>query len=161
MLIYLFSECIPKRCGRAVNDGLISDKDAHALLKIAKTGKTEQIRYLPTTSNPPSSLNDFYPNLVAFKSLVYPQVNHQNLTKDSSNQLFFGLQIHIRDHSTRNDVWTDFSRFLVILCSQVVDARISACEKYLPVNIGCEYRIYNTLKNRPVQRRFGWGSINC
>lgn len=31
-------KCIPKRCGRAVNDGLISDKDAHALLKIAKTG---------------------------------------------------------------------------------------------------------------------------
>ena len=34
----MFSECIPSRCGRAVNDGLISSKDAHALLNLAKKG---------------------------------------------------------------------------------------------------------------------------
>ena len=36
--LLLFIECIPSRCGRAVNDGLITNKDAHALLKLAKKG---------------------------------------------------------------------------------------------------------------------------
>ena len=34
----LFSECVPERCGRAVNDGLITEKQANSLLKLAKKG---------------------------------------------------------------------------------------------------------------------------
>lgn len=35
-------KCIPARCGRAVNDGLISNKDAHELLKLAKKGLAKE-----------------------------------------------------------------------------------------------------------------------
>ena len=33
-----FSECLPSRCGRAVNDGLIEESEAHQLLNLAKKG---------------------------------------------------------------------------------------------------------------------------
>ena len=35
---FFFSECLPAKCGRAVIDGLVSDNQAHALLKLAKKG---------------------------------------------------------------------------------------------------------------------------
>ena len=35
---FFFSECLPSRCGRAVNDGLIEESEAHQLLNLAKKG---------------------------------------------------------------------------------------------------------------------------
>jgi hypothetical protein len=36
--IFHFSVCLPARCGRVVNDGLVTPEESHALLKLAKKG---------------------------------------------------------------------------------------------------------------------------
>ena len=33
-----FTECLPSRCGRAVNDGLVGESEVHQLLSLAKKG---------------------------------------------------------------------------------------------------------------------------